>query len=104
MWYKSTHHGRSMALLLALNIFDAVSTHAALHLGLAREGNPILSWAYSVDPDLFWLVKMVFVAGPLLIINQLDIARASVVLTLANWLYGIVACIHVLGWLSLLDR
>jgi hypothetical protein len=53
----------ALQCLVVLNVIDAASTHLALKIGIAWEVNPLLRWAYSVSPDIFWLVKMVWSSG-----------------------------------------
>lgn len=93
----------ALHVLVLLNLLDAASTHLALKIGIAWEVNPLLRWAYTVSPDLFWVVKMVLVVGGMVLIGRIateKVAR-SVILS-ANALYLLVVSVHVYGWVAYL--
>ena len=46
-------------ILWVLNLIDAISTHAALQIGWAREVNPFMAYLYAKDPLLFFAYKIV---------------------------------------------
>ncbi len=92
-------HG--VILIVALNLIDAISTHLALSMRIAYEINPLLRWAFSVDPGLFWIIKISLVTGGLLTVGKLasDKVAKSVVVS-ANILYTLVIAVHVYGWIA----
>lgn len=94
---------RGVQLLVVLNVVDAASTHLLLHLGLVTEMNPFMAWAYATSPELFWVLKMLLVAGCLMIIGRLATEKvANAVVISANVLYVLVLLTHLSGWLVLL--
>lgn len=94
---------RGVIALVVLNLFDAVSTHLALHLGFAYEVNPLLRWAFALSPALFWLIKMMLVVVGMLAIGRLGSARTALgVLITTNAMYLMVMFVHVYGWVMYL--
>lgn len=84
-------HSRRVALLLlialnALNVLDAVLTHALTRSGIAREGNPVVEWMTLPG-------KVAFVGVLSLLLWRLR-PRALVVPVVA---YGILICYTVAG-------
>jgi Domain of unknown function (DUF5658) len=92
-----------LPVLVILNLIDAVSTHAALTLGIATEANPIMAWAWSVGPWMFWVMKMMATGSALALVemyvrqNERPRPIERVVLFL-NGLYVLVVGSGLVGW------
>lgn len=62
----------AVVCLVVGNLIDALATTALLELGLARETNPLMRWAYEASPLVFMLGKLALVQGAILLVMRLD--------------------------------
>jgi hypothetical protein len=99
-WFN---YERSLLALVILNMLDAISTHWALKLRVAEEVNPIMRWAWNQSPDLFWILKMGFVAIAILLLGAFAPEKVARQTVLAGCgLYAVIILIHLVGWVALL--
>lgn len=93
-----------LPVLVILNLIDAVSTHAALTLGIATEANPIMAWAWSVGPWMFWVMKMMAVGFAMALVEMYvrrndDRPRPiEWAVLFLNGLYVLVVGTGLVGW------
>lgn len=77
----------AVTCLLIGNLLDGLATISLLELGLARETNPLMRWAYEASPLLFMLGKLALVQGAVLLVAPVDRAF-RVVSRVGAALYG----------------
>jgi hypothetical protein len=83
----------SSATLLVGNLLDGLFTLLFLELNVAREANPLMSWAYSGSPLLFMAAKLGLVhAGLVLLCLYRGVYRVEVVEKAGALLYGSIVC------------
>jgi hypothetical protein len=83
----------SSATLLVGNLLDGLFTLLFLEMNLAREANPLMSWAYSGSPLLFMLTKLALVhTGIVLLCFYRGLYRVDVVEKAGAVLYGSIVC------------
>lgn len=88
------------ALLLGLNVVDALSTQALLELGVAEELNPLMRWAWDVSPFTFWAAKFGLVLSGLMVLALFASRQLACRVTLLmSGVYLLVLAIHFHGWL-----
>ena len=84
------------AVVLILNLADAVFTLMYVGSGLAVEANPLMDQAFGGGPMLFMVVKLALVSGGVLLLWRLRQRRTAVVAIAATALaYGFVCFYHL---------
>lgn len=84
-----------LALLLWLNLADALFTLVFLQLHLAEEANPLMRAAYAGSPALFLATKLTLVhSGALLLWLNRAFAIARLALAVAVCLYLVIVVYH----------
>lgn len=93
---------RMMVLLVALNFIDGISTHALLSQSSgAVELNPLMRWAWTTSPDVFWVLKLGLVSVGMTIIARLATDKVAKTAILSSCLfYLVVIVIHIQGWIE----
>jgi len=95
-----------LIVLNIFNIFDAVSTHMALSMGVAKELNPIMAWAYGVSPWVFIVGKLALVGGCSLVLGFLPKKTSRLPLYLLIGLvqaYFAIVVWHLAMWSMILQ-
>jgi len=88
------------ACLLVGNLIDGLATIALLELGLARETNPLMAWAYEASPLAFMMGKLALVQGAILLVAGGE-RPFRVVTRVGAALYGLVVAYQA-GFLLML--
>ncbi|MBM7094941.1 hypothetical protein JSY36_04145 [Bacillus sp. H-16] len=86
-----------------LNMTDALLTVAGIRMGEIEEANPVMAWAYAIDPLFFLTVKFVLTAATIILIPVLHYPlRRSIagMVIVAFTGYVFVHGIH-LAWIGL---
>ena len=86
--------------LLVGNLIDGLATLSLLEMGLARETNPLMAWAYEASPLAFMMGKLALVQGALLLVAGGE-RPFRVVTRVGAALYGLVV-IYQAGFLLML--
>ena len=95
--WSLVNHWRSVSILFALNVIDAVVTIMWIRSGLATEGNYIMAGVLDHGVAPFLIVKIaigVFACGVLLYASEYRLAQVGARIALVAYSFAILA--HVL--------
>ncbi len=90
----------SILFLLVLNLIDGILTYIGLNLELYIEKNPLLDHLYSVNPDLFILMKILMPTIILIILMFLTYQKklskvTNGVIAIGNFIYLTIFMYHI---------
>lgn len=82
--------------LLLLNLLDGLFTLTFLQLGVAREANPIMRWAYEQHPMVFMGLKLLVVSLGVFVLALHHQSRlAQIALKIATFVYAVIITWHL---------
>ena len=100
---SKNNYKKILALLLILNLWDAIATSLWVAGGLAIESNPLMAIVLDFNTGLFILVKTFLVSLCIGLLWRLKPNKLSTFLIIPVCiLYAYIGCVHIFTFLMLL--